>query len=233
MFFHFCFLFKWRILRGKTKFIEFEPFQKKVRNVYIYFNEPEDIVLAENETSVTRAFVSSIDVNESPARNEFLMAMSRIKAGHADSLYRKHAKSFANLWDLGRIETDNEQIQTVIYSSYYYLLSSLPAPVHNGKLNQFYGLSPGSLSRGSYLQDYQGHSFWDTGRLIKHVFVYGWFILYILDTILKFYAFLEIWMFPSILMFYPNTAKQVLSYRISLGDAYVTNAKIFNTSGWR
>lgn len=40
-------------------------------------------------------------------------------------------------------------------------------------------------------------------------------------------------MFPSILMFYPDTAKEVLSYRISIHDAYLTNAKIFNTSGWR
>lgn len=40
-------------------------------------------------------------------------------------------------------------------------------------------------------------------------------------------------MFPAILMFYPDTAKRVLSYRISLKDAYTTNAKIFNTSGWR
>lgn len=130
----------------------------------MYFNEPTDITIEDGQTSVTRAIVSSIDVNqETTARDEFLMAMSNISAGNADWLFQEHARNFAHLWELGRIETDNQQIQTVIYSSYYYLLSSLPAPVHNAKLNQFYGLSPGSLSRGSYLQDYQGHSFWDTG----------------------------------------------------------------------
>ncbi len=42
---------------------------------------------------------------------------------------------------------------------------------------QFYGLSPGSLSRGGRLgEDYGGHSFWDT----------------------------EIWMYPSVLLFYPT-----------------------------
>lgn len=43
----------------------------------------------------------------------------------------------------------------------------------------------------------------------------------------------EIWMYPSVLMFYPDTAKQILSYRISSRAAYEENAKIFNTSGWR
>lgn len=153
-------------MQGKTKFIEFTQFQKNLRDVFMYFNEPEDIVLDVGKKSATHAFVSSIDVKESPARQEFLIALSKIADGKVNSLYREHTKKFSNLWNLGRIETDNDQIQTVIYSSYYYLLSSLPAPEHNGKLNQFYGLSPGSLSRGSYLQDYQGHSFWDTGNSI-------------------------------------------------------------------
>lgn len=131
----------------------------------MYFNEPTDLVIKSGKKRVTHVFVSSIDVKEAPAQKEFKLAMSRIEKGKASSLYEDHVSHFANLWEMGRIETDNEEIQTVIYSSYYYLLSSLPAPVHHGKLNQFYGLSPGSLSRGSYLQDYQGHSFWDTGSL--------------------------------------------------------------------
>jgi trehalose/maltose hydrolase-like predicted phosphorylase len=95
------------------------------------------------------------------------MNMINDEDGGPDALYEKHAETFANLWNIGRIETDNFDIQQNVFSSYYYLLSSAPAPIHYGKLNQFYGLSPGSLSRGGLLQDYQGHSFWDTGELRK------------------------------------------------------------------
>lgn len=127
----------------------------------MYFTEPEDIVLDEGEEVVTRVFLSSIDVAERPAQEEFDAA----RAMSPDDLYNLHASKFANLWESGRIETDNYELQNNIYSSYYYLLSSLPAPDHYGVLNQFYGLSPGSLSRGALLQDYQGHSFWDTGAV--------------------------------------------------------------------
>jgi hypothetical protein len=151
------------ILRGKTNLIEFGEFQKELRNVSMYFTEPVDLVLEANENMLTRVFLSSIDVNEAPARNEF-----NIVAGlDPNAIYELHASKFANLWNYGRIETDNFEIQSNIYSSYYYMLSSLPSTDHYGSLNQFYGLSPGSLSRGSLYNDYQGHSFWDTGDKIK------------------------------------------------------------------
>ena len=151
------------ILRGKTKSIEFANFQTSVRNVFMYFNEPEDIVLEAGVETVTRTFISSIDVNEGPAKEEYELAEKTAMSPNPGDLYTLHASKFSNLWNYGRIETDNFEIQTNIYSSYYYLMSSLPAPDHYGTLNQFYGLSPGSLSRGGLLQDYQGHSFWDTG----------------------------------------------------------------------
>lgn len=59
-----------RILRGQTKFIEFNEFQKELRDVFVYFNDPDDLVIEADQTSVTRVFVSSIDVNEAPAREE-------------------------------------------------------------------------------------------------------------------------------------------------------------------
>lgn len=126
----------------------------------MYFTEPSDIVMEENEDMITRVFISSIDVNQNPAKAEFDIAKS---FADPDQIFTTHSTKFSNLWDKGRMETDNFEIQTNIFSSYYYLLSSLPAPDHYGQLNQFYGLSPGSLSRGGLLQDYQGHSFWDTG----------------------------------------------------------------------
>lgn len=152
-------------MRGKTKFVEFPEFQSDVRSVYVYFTPTQDITLDASQTNTTQMFISSIGINETAVSSEFKIAMDGIKSGSGDSLLQLHMKTFSSLWDIGRIETDNLEIQKTIYSSYYYMLSSLPAPSHNGQLNQFYGLSPGSLSRGSYLQDYQGHSFWDTGQM--------------------------------------------------------------------
>lgn len=154
-------------MKGKTKSIEFTEFQKERRDVYMYFTEPNDLVLEDGQSTAIYVFMSSIDVNEAPARSEFDLAMQLIASNRYEELYRLHAEKFANLWSIGRIETDNLEIQRVIFASYYYLLSSLPAYQHYGELNQFYGLSPGSLSRGALLQDYQGHSFWDTGNLIQ------------------------------------------------------------------
>jgi hypothetical protein len=148
-------------LRGKTNLIEFEEFQKERHNVFMYFTEPVNkLVLEANENTLTRYFLSSVDVNEAPARDEFNIVFA---LNPPNVILELHAKKFANLWEYGRIETNNFEIQSNIYSSYYYILSSLPAPDHYGSLNRFYGLSPGTLSRGRLNKDYLGHSFWDTG----------------------------------------------------------------------
>ncbi len=74
------------------------------------------------------------------------------------------------------IEGDDE-LQRQINSAFYYILSCLPPLSTRSESKQFYGLSPGTLSRGGRMgEDYAGHSFWDT----------------------------ETWMFPSILIFYPT-----------------------------
>ena len=68
----------------------------------------------------------------------------------------------------------------------YYLLSSLPNEEDNKKRRLFSGLSPGSLAYGHVSQDYQGHTFWDS----------------------------EMWMFPPLLLLWPNVAKDILLYRM-------------------
>ncbi len=163
-------------------------------------------------------------MNKDSVNNEMRIALNYINSGHSEDLYNKHAKAFSQIWAEGRIEVGNLELQRTIIASAYYLMSSLPSLNHNGKLNQFYGLSPGSLSRGANLSDYQGkllnlrllptrqfcfiitgHSFWDT----------------------------ETWMYPAVLMFYPKIAKEILSYRIHTSKAAAFNAKLFNCSGWR
>ena len=148
---------------GATKQVEWPAYQKAPTRVYIYFTPfLNSITLRAQDEQVIETFVTSIDMFDPPAKLEFDIAMTLIKSGNAETLYKEHVEKFSNIWNNGRIELDNLELQTNIYSSYYYLYSSLPAMEHYGKLNQFYGLSPGSLSRGDYLSDYQGHSFWDT-----------------------------------------------------------------------
>lgn len=129
----------------------------------MYFTPLKNITLNEKENEKIMTFITSIDENEEPAREEFERAYA-ISQSDPEQLYRDHMEKFSAIWEEGRIEVDDLELQSVIYSSYYYIISSLPALRHNGKLNQFYGLSPGSLSRGALYSDYQGHSFWDTGN---------------------------------------------------------------------
>ena len=71
----------------------------------------------------------------------------------------------------------DDELQRQINAALYYIVSSLPALYTRSEKKQFYGLSPGSLSRGGLLgEDYGGHSFWDT----------------------------ETWMYPPVLLFFPT-----------------------------
>ena len=151
-------------MKGQTKFVEFDKLQKDPIKVFMYFTPLSDVVLDESQNEIIQTFVSSIDINQAPALGEMNIAMEKIKKGNAEDLYSMHIEKFNKIYDNGFIELDNATLQSVIYSSFYYLYSSLPSLDHYGSLNQFYGLSPGSLSRGAYLADYQGHSFWDTGE---------------------------------------------------------------------
>ncbi|CAF2922839.1 unnamed protein product [Rotaria sp. Silwood2] len=124
-----------------------------------------------------------------------------------DEIWSSHASLWNQVWLNGRIDIrDDVELQRQVNSALYYILSSLPPLSTRSEHKQFYGLSPGSLSRGGRLgEDYGGHSFWDT----------------------------ETWMYPSILLFYPTLAKEILSYRIALRDAATYNADLFGYEGWR
>ncbi len=146
-------------MKGHTIDIEFEEIQKDLIPIFIYFIEPQDIIIRDNENEKLVTFVSSIDINRDTVLAEMNIALKLISSNLNDELYVKHARYFSNIWDNGRIEVDNFELQKTIYASSYYLISSLPSLNHYGNLNQFYGLSPGSLSRGSNLTDYQGMFF--------------------------------------------------------------------------
>ncbi|CAF0931640.1 unnamed protein product [Didymodactylos carnosus] len=194
---------------GTTKQVENNQFQSEKLKVYIYYTPlPVDgLELNENETTKTFVFVTSMDTSNQTAKKSFDYATTLINENRFDYFYETQVQLWNQIWSNGRIDIEgDEDLQRQINSAYYYLLSSLPALHTKSDKKQFYGLSPGSLSRGGKLgEDYGGHSFWDT----------------------------ETWMYPAILMFYPTLAKDILSYRIALKDSAIDNAIIFNYTGWR
>ncbi|CAF1205270.1 unnamed protein product [Didymodactylos carnosus] len=194
---------------GTTKQVENNQFESEKLKVYIYYTPlPVDgLELNENETTKTFVFVTSMDTSNQTAKKSFDYATTLINENRFDYFYETQVQLWNQIWSNGRIDIEgDEDLQRQINSAYYYLLSSLPALHTKSDKKQFYGLSPGSLSRGGKLgEDYGGHSFWDT----------------------------ETWMYPAILMFYPTLAKDILSYRIALKDSAIDNAIIFNYTGWR
>ncbi|XP_019643989.1 PREDICTED: acid trehalase-like protein 1 [Branchiostoma belcheri] len=159
--------------------------------VHMYWTPvPSTITLPSSESQISASFITSIDTDQSTAREAFEIGRQFARG----DLYPTHLEAWRKVWDAGRIEVEgNLDLQKTINGALYYILSSLPAQNHYGTANQFYGLSPGGLANGKLLQDYQGHSFWDT----------------------------ETWMYPPILLLHPALAKDILSYRIHVrGPAY-------------
>ncbi|XP_054684386.1 protein-glucosylgalactosylhydroxylysine glucosidase isoform X3 [Grus americana] len=114
----------------------------------------------------------------------------------AGSLHSSHVHAWAMVWRDSCIDVDGPlPLRQAIYGCLYYLLSAIPPGGNPGFL--FHGISPGGLSNGSRGEDYWGHVFWDQ------------------DT----------WMFPNILLFYPEAARAILEYRIRMLEGALRNAQ--------
>ncbi|CAF4575481.1 unnamed protein product [Rotaria socialis] len=197
---------KYVLLSGETRQVENDQFQKEPLSVFVYYTPlpVNGLKLGKHEKSRTYLFVTSIDEQKSRAKSSFDYATHKRQT---DQILSSHVSRWNDIWSDGHVEVSgDDELQRQINSAFYYILSSLPPLSTRSEHKQFYGLSPGSLSRGGFLgEDYGGHSFWDT----------------------------ETWMFPSVLLFYPTLAKEILSYRIALRDSAVDNARLFGYEGWR
>ncbi|XP_077992893.1 protein-glucosylgalactosylhydroxylysine glucosidase-like [Glandiceps talaboti] len=176
-------------------------------SVYVYYTDmPREVeVMAEDQDAHIWTYVTSVDQDQNVAKRDFDDAMTEINK-NPKSFLEKHSQLWERTWEEGGIEVDDLKLGKYIYGSFYYILSSLPA-LHetNQPKNQFFGLSPGGLANGANATDYQGHSFWDT----------------------------ETWMYPPMLMFYPEHAKDILSYRWYGREAARKRAKENGHSGTR
>ena len=179
--------------------MENEQYQSEPLSVFVYYTPlPVDgLELGQDEMTRTYLFVTSIDEQQSRAKQSFDYGSSQLiddlkidrtnlefyfflatKKQQPDAVLAAHISRWNDVWANGHIDvTGDDELQRQINAAFYYILSSLPPLATRSEHKQFYGLSPGSLSRGGLLgEDYGGHSFWDT----------------------------ETWMFPSVLIFYPT-----------------------------
>ncbi|KAM4899287.1 protein-glucosylgalactosylhydroxylysine glucosidase [Sylvia borin] len=114
----------------------------------------------------------------------------------AGSLHRSHVRAWAALRRGCSVELDGPlALRQALHGCLYYLLSAIPPRDSPGVL--FHGISPGGLSNGTRGEDYWGHVFWDQ------------------DT----------WMFPNILLLYPEAARAILQYRIRTLEGARRNAR--------
>ncbi|KAH1172401.1 hypothetical protein KIL84_008019 [Mauremys mutica] len=114
----------------------------------------------------------------------------------AGSLYSSHTQAWAALWKGCRVDIDGPlPLRQALYGCLYYLLSAIP-PLDSPDF-LFHGISPGGLSNGTQGEDYWGHVFWDQ------------------DT----------WVYPNILLFYPEAARAILKYRIRALGGALKNAR--------
>ncbi|NXA41072.1 PGGHG glucosidase, partial [Eudromia elegans] len=114
----------------------------------------------------------------------------------AGTLLSGHAEAWATLWSGCRVELDGPlPLRQALHGCLYYVLSACPPLGQPGA--PFHGISPGGLSNGRRGEDYWGHVFWDQ------------------DT----------WIFPSILLFYPEAARAILEYRLGTLGGALRNAR--------
>uniref|UniRef100_A0A6Q2Y5Y2 Protein-glucosylgalactosylhydroxylysine glucosidase n=1 Tax=Esox lucius TaxID=8010 RepID=A0A6Q2Y5Y2_ESOLU len=107
-----------------------------------------------------------------------------------------HLRAWEELWAGSKLELIGpEEFSRALIGCMFYLLSAFPS-LHEVP-GHFGGVSPGGLSNGGSGQDYWGHVFWDQ----------------------------DIWMYPSIGLFYPQLARTVLEYRVRTLNGAKHNAE--------
>ncbi|CAF3509677.1 unnamed protein product [Rotaria sp. Silwood1] len=98
-----------------------------------------------------------------------------------DEIWSSHVSLWNQVWLNGRIEIrDDVELQRQVNSALYYILSSLPPLSTRSEHKQFYGLSPGSLSRGA----------WKTRLILLRIATILCFIMIILCILLIVYDIL-------------------------------------------
>ncbi|XP_064622218.1 protein-glucosylgalactosylhydroxylysine glucosidase-like isoform X2 [Lineus longissimus] len=119
-----------------------------------------------------------------------------------DYLLQRHVAAWHKLWTRGVITLEgNLTLARAVSGAMYYILSSIQ--LEYDPSDPFIGLSPSDLAHGVTEDDYLGHVFWDQ------------------DT----------WMYPGVLMMFPDLGKLLLRTRLRTLAAAKENAKLNGNIG--
>lgn len=193
---------------GTTLELE-DPAQQRQqpRHVCVLWNHvPEELTLERSERTVSYKFIMTADESASRARRELEQVLL---ISDDDELLRLHADIWASFWSRFDIQLEgNPELEQTVRASVFYLITNFPLQGDSNEVEtyQFGGLSPTGLGRGgSYLDDYEGHSFWDT----------------------------EIWMFPVVNLIDSDLSRMALDYRSRMMDAARDYARASGFRGTR
>uniref|UniRef100_A0A182MMR2 Glycoside hydrolase family 65 central catalytic domain-containing protein n=1 Tax=Anopheles culicifacies TaxID=139723 RepID=A0A182MMR2_9DIPT len=173
---------------GTTLVVENSTYQTEGRPVCVLWNHvPERLDLPENVQTVNFTFLMAVDENVAVAEKELKAALAQTD----EELLQAHTSLWGSFWNrFDILMTGNEPLQHVVRASIFYLVSNLPFEASFTRSpGPFWGLSPTGLGRGgTNLDDYEGHSFWDT----------------------------EIWMFPVLNLIDPWYSRLLITYRMKM-----------------
>ncbi|EAT35267.1 AAEL012555-PA [Aedes aegypti] len=179
---------------GTTRELEDpEHHRNQQRQVCVLWNHvPEELTLERSESTVSYKFIMTADESANLARQDLTDALRTAD----DELLRLHGDLWRAFWnDFDITAEGNPTLERIIRASVFYLISNFP--LNPSRSHLFGGLSPTGLGRGgSNLDDYEGHSFWDT----------------------------EIWMFPVVNLIESRFAEMMVDYRFRRMDAARQNA---------
>ena len=186
-----------------TLIMEDSTYQRDLSPVCVaHTTVPIRLAISSGQNSAEYVHFTAIGSSETEVKKE----LDDVMALPYTTVFDKHKSIWENHMSSYEMTVeDNKELNQIIHSSLFYLISNLPSEESNQANDQFYGLSPGGLAKGAEGKDYQGHSFWDT----------------------------EIWMHPPLLLLNPFWSDRLLDYRYSTRKAAEDHARNTSYSGYR
>lgn len=207
--------------RGVTIAAETDEEHDKPTPVSVYWSEiPSSWSIESGRQGGRLVLIMSVDADDDVARESYESG-TRLSSLNPGFFFSSHVDAWRDKWRRGGVEVVGDTgLEKLAYSSFYYLLSSLPTLKSDREPAPFYGLSPGGLAHGGRRRPpaaaadgdddggggrgEQGHVTWE----------------------------MEAWMLPPVLAFHPELAKSMLSYRLQTTmDAAMRNAESEGKAG--
>ncbi|XP_037958429.1 protein-glucosylgalactosylhydroxylysine glucosidase [Teleopsis dalmanni] len=195
-----------KVLKGTTRVVENEQFQKAAKTVFIVFSDnftnEKTLEMLPGQQQLYYRFIITADEVATNA----VWEMQEVLHLEPIEMLRTHASEWQKFWQEFNITIQgNLELSKTINAGIFYLSSSLPALNTNQANKIYFGLSPTGLGRGELDADYEGHNFWDT----------------------------EIWMLPAVTQMSTKWAEALLKYRLKHLSGARFNAETTGYKGAR